>query len=116
MTEQEKKQVTDAFDTANADLDVYTAAKKDSKTPVTFDKDFKNAIITWADGSTTEIPSWQFLKKKAAEQIPTPKPPTPTPTAEKEFIVEAPKNQSSVNFDPFNAKDTDLTDLITHRV
>ena len=110
LTEQEKKQVTDAFDTANADLDVYTAAKKDSKTPVTFDKDFKNAIITWADGSTTEIPSWQFLKKKAAEQIPTPKPPTPTPTAEKEFIVEAPKNQSSVNFDPFNAKDTDLTD------
>ena len=110
LTDTEKKQVTDAFDTANADLDVYTAAKKDSKTPVTFDKDFKNAIITWADGSTTEIPSWQFLKKKAAEQIPTPKPPTPTPTAEKEFIVEAPKNQSSVNFDPFNAKDTDLTD------
>ncbi|MFU0570572.1 sugar-binding protein [Gardnerella vaginalis] len=110
LTTEEQGKVTAAFDEANKDLDVYTAAKKDSKTPVTFDKDFKNAIITWADGSTTEIPSWQFLKKKAAEQIPTPKPPTPTPTAEKEFIVEAPKNQSSVNFDPFNAKDTDLTD------
>lgn len=112
LTTEEQKKVTDAFDKANADLDVYTAAKKDGKTPVTFDKDFKNAIITWADGSTTEIPSWQFLKKKASDTTPTPQPPTPTPTAEKEFIVEAPQNQANVNFDPFNAKDTDLTDPI----
>ena len=106
----EQKKVTDAFDTANADLDVYNAAKKDGKTPVTFDKDFKNAIITWADGSTTEIPSWQFLKQKAAEQNPTPKPPAPTPAAEKEFIVERPEQQSRVNFDPFNATQKDVND------
>lgn len=110
LTTEEQKKVTDAFDKANADLDVYTAAKKDGKTPVTFDKDFKNAIITWADGSTTEIPSWQFLKKKASDTTPTPQPPTPTPTAEKEFIVEAPQNQANVNFDPFNATQKDITD------
>ncbi|WP_421783389.1 GA module [Gardnerella sp. KA00771] len=105
----EQKKVTDAFDAANADLDVYNAAKKDGKTPVSFDKDFKNAIITWADGSTTEIPSWQFLKQKAAEENPTPKPPAPTPAAEKEFIVEAPATQTRVKFDPFNMKEADLT-------
>ncbi|EPI61448.1 GA module-containing protein [Gardnerella pickettii] len=112
LTTEEQKQVTDAFDKANADLDVYTAAKKDGKTPVSFDKEFKNAIITWEDGSTTEIPSWQFLKQKPKTPTPDPQPPAPTPTAEKEFIVEAPQNQASVNFDPFNAKDTDLTDPI----
>ena len=106
----EQKKVTDAFDAANADLDVYNAAKKDGKTPVSFDKDFKNAIITWADGSTTEIPSWQFLKQKAAEENPTPKPPAPTPAAEKEFIVERPEQQSRVNFDPFNATQKDVND------
>ena len=110
LSETEKKQVTDAFDKANADLDIYTAAKKDGNTPVSFDKDFKNAIITWADGSTTEIPSWQFLTKKAETPTPNPQPPTPTPTAEKEFIVEAPQNQSSVNFDPFNATQKDVND------
>ena len=113
LTTEEQKQVTDAFDKANADLDVYIAAKKDSKTPVSFDKEFKNAIITWADGSTTEIPSWQFLKQKP--KAPDSEPPAPTPAAEKEFIVEAPQNQASVNFDPFNAKDTDLTDPINTR-
>ncbi len=110
LNAEEQKKVTDAFDAANADLDVYNAAKKDGKTPVSFDKDFKNAIITWADGSTTEIPSWQFLKQKAAEQNPTPKPPAPTPAAEKEFIVEAPEQQSRVNFDPFNATQKDVND------
>ena len=111
LTTEEQKQVIDAFDKANADLDVYTAAKKDGKTPVSFDKEFKNAIITWADGSTTEIPSWQFLKQKPkTTPSPEPQPPAPTPAAEKEFIVEAPKNQSSVDFDPFNAKESDLTD------
>lgn len=110
LTTEEQKQVTDAFDKANADLDVYNAAKKDGKTPVSFDKDFKNAIITWADGSTTEIPSWQFLKQKAAEENPTPKPPAPTPAAEKEFIIERPEQQSRVNFDPFNATQKDVND------
>ena len=110
LTDTEKKQVTDAFDTANADLDVYTAAKKNNQTPVSFDTGFKNAIITWADGSTSTIPSWQFLTKKP-EQAPTPKPPTPKPAEEKKtFTVDVPETQSSVNFDPFNATDKDLTD------
>ncbi|RIY17175.1 peptidase, partial [Bifidobacteriaceae bacterium WP012] len=105
LTDTEKKQVTDAFDKANADLDVYTAAKKDSKTPVSFDSGFKNAIITWADGSQTKVPSWQFLTKKA-EQNPTPKPPTPKPAEEKKtFTVDLPPTPGNVvpNFDPFNA-------------
>ncbi|MFU0480918.1 GA module [Gardnerella vaginalis] len=110
LSETEKKQVTEAFDKANADLDVYTAAKKNGVTPVTFDKDFKNAIITWADGSTTEIPSWQFLKQKPkTTPSPEPQPPAPTPAAEKEFIVEAPATQTRVKFDPFNMKEADLT-------
>ena len=109
LTEQEKKQVTDAFDAANADLDVYTAAKKEGKTPVSFDNDFKNAIITWADGSTSKIPSWQFLTKKAA--APTPDPSTPKPTEEKKtFTVDVPQTQSNVGFDPFNATQKDITD------
>ena len=106
LTTEEQGKVTAAFDTANADLDVYTAAKKDGKTPVSFDKDFKNAIITWADGSTTEIPSWQFLKQKAAEENPTPKPPAPKPAEEKKtFTVDFSNTKSRVvpNFDPFNA-------------
>ncbi len=104
LSETEKKQVTDAFDKANADLDVYTKAKKDGKTPVSFDKDFKNAIITWADGSTSTIPSWQFLTKKAA--APTPDPSTPKPAEEKKtFTVDVPDTPKNFvpNFDPFNA-------------
>lgn len=72
LTADEQKQVTDAFDKANAELDIYTAAQKDGKTPVSFDKDFKNVIITWVDGSTTLIPSWQVFKQKAGTSIPTP--------------------------------------------
>ena len=109
LTEQEKTQVTNAFDKANADLDVYTAAKKNGNTPVSFDKDFKNAIITWADGSKSTIPSWQFLTKKA-EQAPTPKPPTPNPTEEKKtFTVDLPATQTQVNFNPFSMAESDLT-------
>lgn len=107
LSQQEQKQVTDAFDKANADLDIYTAAKKDGATPVTFDNGFKNAIITWADGSKTEIPSWQFLNQKPAS-TPVPQPPVPTPAAEKTFIVERPESQTNVNFDPFNMSDADL--------
>ena len=109
LSEQEKKQVTDAFDTANADLDVYNNAKKNGATPVTFDDGFKNAIITWADGSTSAIPSWQFLTKKPA--APTPQPPAPKPAEEKKtFTVDLPVKPTSVNFNPFNMKDSDLTD------
>lgn len=107
LSQQEQKQVTDAFDKVNADLDIYTAAKKSGATPVTFDNGFKNAIITWADGSKTEIPSWQFLNQKAAP-TPVPQPPAPTPAAEKTFIVERPESQTNVNFDPFNMSDADL--------
>ena len=105
LTDLEKKQVTDAFDTANADLDVYTAAKKNNQTPVSFDKDFKNAIITWADGSTSTIPSWQFLKKKAA--APTPQPPQPAVT-KKEFKV-TPTRIVDVNFNPFKTTQQEIT-------
>lgn len=109
LSEQEKKQVTDAFDTANADLDVYNNAKKNGATPVTFDDGFKNAIITWADGSTSAIPSWQFLTNKPA--APTPQPPAPKPAEEKKtFTVDLPVKPTSVNFNPFNMKDSDLTD------
>lgn len=107
LSQQEQKQVTDAFDKVNADLDIYTAAKKTGATPVTFDNGFKNAIITWADGSKTEIPSWQFLNQKPAS-TPVPQPPVPTPAAEKTFIVERPESQTNVNFDPFNMSDADL--------
>ena len=107
LDQTEQKKVTDAFDTANADLDVYTAAKKDSKTPVSFDSGFKNAIITWADGSTSTIPSWQFLKKKP-EQAPSPKPPTPKPTEEKTFIVDVPQTQTVVKFDPFKTTEQEI--------
>ncbi|MFP1695137.1 GA module [Gardnerella greenwoodii] len=95
LTAEEQGRVTAAFDAANADLDVYAKAKKDGKTPVTFDKDFKNAIITWADGSTSTIPSWQFLKEAEHAVVPQPE-----PVVKKEFKV-TPKNISNVNFNPF---------------
>ena len=104
LTTEEQGKVTAAFDEANKDLDVYTAAKKDGKTPVTFDKDFKNAIITWADGSQTQVPSWQFLKKKA--EAPTPEP--PAPAAEKTFIVESSDKPIVVTFDPFNTTSAEI--------
>ncbi|WP_255263867.1 sugar-binding protein [Gardnerella greenwoodii] len=102
LTTDEQGKVTAAFDAANADLDVYTAAKKNNQTPVSFDTGFKNAIITWADGSTSKIPSWQFLTKKA-EQAPSPKPPTPKPAEEKKtFTVDLPSTPGQVIFDPFD--------------
>ncbi|MBU5894059.1 hypothetical protein JVW19_18920, partial [Vibrio cholerae O1] len=79
---------------------------KDGKPPVTFDKDFKNAIITWADGSQTQVPSWQFLKQKAA---PAPEPSVPTPAAEKTFIVEHPETPTVVTFDPFKTTTAEIT-------
>lgn len=108
LSQQEQKQVTDAFDKVNADLDIYTAAKKTGATPVTFDNGFKNAIITWADGSKTEIPSWQFLNQKPAS-TPVPQPPVPTPAAEKTFIVDVPQTQTVVKFDPFKTTSQEIT-------
>lgn len=108
LSQQEQKQVTDAFDKVNADLDIYTAAKKTGATPVTFDNGFKNAIITWADGSKTEIPSWQFLNQKPAS-TPVPQPPVPTPAAEKTFIVDVPPTQTVVKFDPFKTTSQEIT-------
>ena len=107
---EEITKIVSAFDTANTGITPYDDAKKGNgdKAPVTVDKATGNATITWEDGSTTTISAWQFLKQKP--KTPTPEPPSPTPTAEKEFIVEAPKTQSNVDFDPFNVKDTDLTD------
>ena len=114
LTTEEQGKVTAAFDEANKDLDVYTAAKKDGKTPVTFDKDFKNAIITWADGSQTQVPSWQFLKKKAETPTPNPQPPVPTPAEEKKmFTVDLPDAPAQVAFDPFDKNATVAPDLIT---
>ena len=107
LSQQEQKQVTDAFDRVNADLDIYTAAKKTGATPVTFDNGFKNAIITWADGSKTEIPSWQFLNQKPAS-TPVPQPPVPTPAAEKTFIVDVPPTQTVVKFDPFKTTSEEI--------
>lgn len=107
LSQQEQKQVTDAFDKVNADLDIYTAAKKTGATPVTFDNGFKNAIITWADGSKTEIPSWQFLNQKPAS-TPVPQPPVPTPAAEKTFIVDVPQTQTVVKFDPFKTTSEEI--------
>lgn len=107
LSQQEQKQVTDAFDKVNADLDIYTAAKKSGVTPVTFDDGFKNAIITWADGSKTEVPSWQFLNQKPTS-TPVPQPPTPTPAAEKTFIVDVPQTQTVVKFDPFKTTSEEI--------
>ena len=106
LSEQEKKQVTDAFDTANADLDVYNNAKKNGATPVSFDDGFKNAIITWSDGSQTKVPSWQFLKKKPVTPAPEPQP--PQPAAEKTFIVDVPPTQTVVKFDPFKTTQQEI--------
>ena len=110
LKQEEITKIVNAFDTANTGITPYDKAKTNNgnKAPVAVDPNTGNATITWEDGSTTTISAWQFLKQKP--KTPTPEPPSPTPTAEKEFIVEAPKTQSNVDFDPFNAKDTDLTD------
>lgn len=89
LTTEEQGKVTAAFDEANKDLDVYTAAKKDGKIPVNFDKDFKNVIITWVDGSQTKIPSYQVFKQKAGTSISTPAvPATPPNSKENKLNIE----------------------------
>ena len=109
LKQEEIDKIVAAFDTANKGITPYDEAKASNgdKAPVTVDAATGNATIKWKDGSTTTIAAWQFLKEKPKQN---PDPSTPTQKAEKTFIVEAPKDQKSVNFDPFNAKDTDLTD------
>ncbi|RFT22829.1 GA module, partial [Bifidobacteriaceae bacterium GH022] len=111
LTEQEKTQIINEFDTANTGITPYDEAKtkNGNKAPVAVDANTGNATITWADGSKTTIAAWQFLKQKPKAPSPDPQPPAPTPAAEKEFIVEAPSTQTNVNFDPFKMKEEDLT-------
>lgn len=112
ISQEEITKIVNAFDTANTGITPYDEAKTNNSgnTPVSIDKTTGDATITWKDGSKTTIAAWQFLKQKPKAPAPEPQPPVPTPAAEKEFIVEAPQNQSSVDFDPFNAKESDLTD------
>ncbi|WP_422118610.1 GA module-containing protein [Gardnerella sp. DNF00476] len=113
ISQEEITKIVNAFDTANTGIAPYDEAKTNNSgnTPVSIDKTTGDATITWKDGSKTTIAAWQFLKQKPkTTPSPEPQPPAPTPAAEKEFIVEAPQNQSSVDFDPFNAKESDLTD------
>lgn len=111
ISEEEINKIIKAFDDANTGITPYDEAKKGNgnKAPVTVDKATGNATITWADGSKTTIAAWQFLKQRPKTPTPDPQPPAPTPAAEKEFIVEAPKTQTRVKFDPFKMTDADLT-------
>ena len=108
ITDTEVTTIKKAFDDANSGLDVYTNAKtKDSTGYLTIDKKTGNATIKWADGSTTEIASWQFLKEKE-KTAPAPEPSTPV-AEEKTFTVDAPASQTQVNFNPFSMAESDLT-------
>ena len=111
ISTDEIAKIVKAFDDANTGITPYDEAKEKNskKAPVTVDSKTGDATIKWADGSTTTIAAWQFLKQKP-KTTPSPDPSVPTPAAEKEFIVEAPKTQSNVNFDPFNATQKDITD------
>lgn len=112
ISTDEIAKIVKAFDDANTGITPYDEAKEKNskKAPVTVDSKTGDATIKWADGSTTTIAAWQFLKQKPKAPAPEPQPPAPTPAAEKEFIVEAPKTQLNVNFDPFNASQKDITD------
>lgn len=112
LTSDDITKIVNAFDTANTGITPYDDAKKgnNNTAPVTVDSKTGDATIKWADGSTTTIAAWQFLKQKPKTPTPEPQPPAPTPAAEKEFIVERPEQQSRVNFDPFNATQKDVND------
>ena len=109
LSDDDVAKIIKAFDEANNGITPYDDAKKakNGKAPVEVNKTTGDVTITWEDGSTTTISAWQFLKEKPKQN---PEPSTPTQQGDKTFIVEAPKDQKNVNFDPFNAKDTDLTD------
>ena len=108
ISDAEVTTIKKAFDDANSGLDVYTNAKtKDSAGYLTIYKQTGNATIKWADGSTTEIDAWQFLKEKE-KTAPAPEPSTPV-AEEKTFTVDAPASQTQVNFNPFSMAESDLT-------
>ena len=107
LTSSEITDLIAKFDKANEKLGIYNAAKKDGKSPVTIATN-GTATITWKDGSQTIVPGFLYLKKKAPD-APKPK---PTGDEKKYFTVAVPTNISSVNFDPFNMKATDLTDQV----
>ncbi len=112
LKQEEITKIVNAFDTANTGITPYDEAKEkntEKKAPVSVDSKTGDATIKWADGSTTTIAAWQFLKQKPKAPAPEPQPPTPTPAAEKEFIVEAPATQTNVNFDPLKMTEADLT-------
>ncbi|MFP1691909.1 hypothetical protein ACLD5S_02975 [Gardnerella vaginalis] len=103
-----QKEITDLiakFDKANEKLGIYNAAKQNGKSPVSIATN-GTATITWKDGSQTIVPGFLYLKKKAPDAPKT----KPTGDEKKYFTVAVPTNISSVNFDPFNMKATDLTD------
>ena len=108
LKQEEITKIVNAFDTANTGITPYDKAKTNNgnKAPVAVDPNTGNATITWEDGSNTTIPAWQFLKEKAKQ---SPEPSTPTQQGDKTFIVEAPKTQTNVNFDPFKMTADDLT-------
>ncbi|XQS72439.1 GA module-containing protein [Gardnerella sp. KA00288] len=101
ISDAEVTAIKKAFDDANSGLDVYTNAKtKDSAGYLTIDKRTGNATIKWADGSTTEIASWQFLKEKE-KTTPAPEPSTPV-AEEKTFRVDVPAKPTETPLDLFN--------------
>ena len=107
LTQKEITELIAKFDKANEKLGIYNAAKQNGKSPVTIATN-GTATITWKDGSQTIVPGFLYLKKKAPE---APKP-NPTGDEKKYFTVAVPTDISSVNFDPFNMKATDLTDQV----
>lgn len=111
ISEEEINKIIKAFDDANTGITPYDEAKKGNgnKAPVTVDKATGNATITWADGSKTTIAAWQFLKQRPKTPTPDPQPPAPTPAAEKTFYVEASKNPTNVNFDPFKTTSAEIS-------
>ena len=98
LTKDQKTAIASEFDEANNSFPVYQDAKKHNKntSPVTFDNK-NNAVITWADGSQTTIPAWQFLKKKQTQSQKTEQKQTT-----KEFTVDLPATPAEVTFDPFD--------------
>lgn len=115
LSDTDVTNIIKAFDDANNGITPYDDAKKakNGKAPVEVNKTTGDATITWADGSTTTISAWQFLKEKPkTTPSPEPQPPAPTPAAEKTFIVDAPAMQTRVKFDPFNMTKDDLTNQI----
>lgn len=114
LSDTEVSNIVSAFDTANTGITPYDEAKtkNSNKAPVTVDSKTGDATIKWADGSTTTIAAWQFLKQKP--KTPTPKPPTPKPAEEKKtFTVDLPDAPAQVKFDPFDKHATVAPGLIT---